>query len=146
EQLQLQARRLLAYGFNERQVLPILRILADASAFTGGDPEMMNRIIIAIGQIRTAGRALGQELRQLTEAGIDVWGILREELGLTQEEIREMQRGLRHLSADIAIPAILRGMQRRFGGAAELIENTYSGMISSIQDNLLLVSQEVTAG
>lgn len=144
EQVEQSARMMLAYGFQLQEVIPTLTTLMDASSTMGGSPEVIQRIAIALGQIKTNGRLMGQELRQLTEAGIPAAQILREELGLTADEIARI--GDQRIPADTAIQAILTGMQKRYGGAAEAMAETYGGMLSTIKDNALLISSAVFEG
>ena len=133
------ARKLLAYGFSPDSMEPLLGTLGDASA-ASGDPETFNRVGKALGQIRTKGRLATQEVLQLTEAGIPAFEILRTKLGLTAKEMGNI--GHMKIPADLAINAILSGMQERYGGAAQLMAETMGGMLSTIKDNALIIGRE----
>lgn len=135
------SRRLMAAQFNPKQVRGVMEILNDASAASGGTAEQMDRVVLALSQIKTNGKLAGQELRQLAEAGIPIYKILQEELNLTGKEI--MNIGDLKIPGDLGISAILNGLEKRYKGAAERIANTMPGMLETIKDNLLFISSEI---
>jgi tape measure domain-containing protein len=132
-------RKFLAYGFKPGQIMPIMQVLGDASA-AAGDPEVFDRVAKAFGQIHTKGRLVEQELRQLTEAGIPAFDILKEKLGLTYKEMTNI--GKMHIPAQTAINALMEGMNERFGGASQALAKTVTGMMSTIKDDLLLIGKD----
>ena len=138
------AQNLMAMGFAAENVIPILRNLLDAAALRGADPERVDRLVRSLGQMKAKGTLKMEEITQMAEAGIPALQILSEELGITMEQAADI--GRLRISADVGIPALLRGMQKRFGGASENISKTVTGMISTIKDNLLLIGRDLTAG
>lgn len=76
-------KQLAAFQIPVNELYSTMKSLADVSAGLGVD---MGRIILAYGQIRSAGVLRGQELRQLTEAGIPALDSLRKKL----EEVRDV--------------------------------------------------------
>lgn len=74
-------KQLAAFQIPVNELYGTMKSLADVSSGLGVD---MGRIILAYGQIRSAGVLRGQELRQLTEAGIPALDSLRKKL----EEVR----------------------------------------------------------
>lgn len=133
------ARKLLAYGFSADNMNPILSTVSDAAS-ASGDAETFDRVARALGQIHTKGKLAQQELLQLTEAGIPAFEILREKLHLTSDQLGNIAK--QKIPADVAINAILKGMQERYGGASAAISNTMRGMLSTIKDDALIVGQE----
>ena len=136
------ARQLMAYGFALHDIVPMLRNIGDAAAAFGGSPVVIDRIVRALGQIRTYGRLKGQELLQLTEAGVPAHQILAEELGLTREQLSRIAD--QHIPAEDAIKAILTGIQKRYEGMMEVQSRTLKGSIEAIRDNFLLVATQLT--
>lgn len=63
------AKQLSAYSIPIDELYDTTKQLADVSAGLGVD---MNRLVLAYGQIRSASFLRGQEVRQLTEAGIPI--------------------------------------------------------------------------
>jgi tape measure domain-containing protein len=114
------SKRMLAYGFAAEDVLPTLEAVGNASAAVGLGTEGINRIILALGQMRAKGKLSAEEMRQLTEAGIPAWEMLAEAMGKTTAEIMDMQsKGL--IPADRAIKMLVEGMNKRFGGMMKQI-------------------------
>ena len=138
------SRQLMAMGFSAKEVLPVLRILSDASAVSGGTEDQFNRIVYAMGQIKTTGRLVKQDLMQLAQAGIPVFQILQEELGLTGEQVQNI--GKAGISASEGLSAIFRWLNKEYGGASKEISETTSGMLSTIKDDLLIIGRELTTG
>ena len=54
----------------------MLRSIGDASAAAGKGKEGIDRIALALGQMRAKGKVPSEEMRQLTEANIEAWDIL----------------------------------------------------------------------
>lgn len=138
EQAADNARMLLAYEFPLQNMERIMRSIADATA-ASGKVESYRNISEALGQIQAKGRLTARELIRLANAGIPAYQILREELGMTHEQIANL--GKTPVPAEIAIPAILRGMDKRYAGAAAAIQRTTKGLANAIKENLLIISQ-----
>ena len=127
------AKRMLAYGFAAEEVLPTLRAVGDASAALGSGSVGIDRITLALGQIRAKGKLSGEEMRQLTEAGVPAWHILAEAMGKTVPELQDMvSKGL--IPGYKAVEMLTAGMTKRFGGMMASMENTWQGVTSSIKD------------
>lgn len=138
------AQQLLAMGYSYQSIIPVLRTLLDASAIGGGDPEVLDRIVLAMGKIQTTGFLAAREVLALAKARLPIIDILREELKLTDEQIKNI--GKLKIRSEIAIAAILRGLDKRFKGASILISRTFPGLISTIKDNLLIIGAEMSKG
>lgn len=134
--LQTAAQRMLALGWSARKVLPDLRIIGDAAAASPqGMVEGMNRITMALGQMRSKGKASGEELLQLAEAGIPAWKYLAKAAGTSVADMqKQVTKGA--VSADFAIQAILGGMRQKFGGMMREQSKTLAGSWSTLKDTL----------
>lgn len=129
------ARRLQAMGFEATAVIPIMRNVGDAVAGLGGGAETINRITTALGQMQAKGRVSAEEMMQLAEAGIPAWESLARAIGTSIPEAMERAKNGAITAAE-AIPAILRGMQERFGGLMENQMATLSGQWSNFKDQI----------
>lgn len=126
-------KQAMAYGFTTDQAQRLTVAMVDFSSATGASGDIMDRISLALGQIRARGKLAGQEINQLTETGIPVRQILAKSFGVTTGELETMiSKGL--VPANKAIAAITTSLEQDFGGAAEKQANTFSGLISSLQD------------
>lgn len=128
------AQRLLAMGVAANDLIPTMRAAGDAVSAAGGDTETFDRVLLAIGQIQTKGRIMGQELLQLTEAGIPATRILQRELGLTADQVRNI--GEQGIDAKEALPALLRGLREDYGGQMDRQSRTTGGKLSNAGDAL----------
>ena len=127
------AQRMLAYGFSDKEIIPDLTTIGNASAALGGGNEGISRIPRALGQMKTSGRLNAEDMNQLTDVGINAWKYLADAEGKSIAEIREMsQKG--EISGDKAVKTILKGL-KEFDGMMEKTSNsTVSGLMSNIQD------------
>ena len=133
EELLDASKKMLAYGFAAENVLPILKAVGDAAAALGMSGEGIDRITLALGQIYAKGKLSGEEMRQLTEAGIPAWQMLAEAMGTTVPELQKMvSKGL--VPGAKAVEMLTKGMTQRFGGMMASMENTWQGVTSSIKD------------
>jgi len=127
------AKRMLAYGFAAENVLPTLRAVGDATAALGMGSEGIDRVTLALGQILAKGKLSGEEMRQLTEAGVPAWHILADAMGKTVPELQDMvSKGL--VPGGKAVDMLTAGMTKRFGGMMASMEDTWQGVTSSIKD------------
>jgi len=127
------SKRMLAYGFTAEEVLPTLMAVGDAAAALGSGNEGIDRITLALAQIRAKGKLSAEEMRQLTEAGVPAWHILADAMGKTVPELQDMvSKGL--IPGYKAVEMLTAGMTQRFGGMMANMENTWQGVTSSIKD------------
>jgi len=139
------ARMLMTMGFEAESTITVLRTLTDAATVAGGEmSDTVYRIALALGQMLQSGTVKMQELRQLVNANIPIFDILQEELGLTSEQIANI--GDASVDSGKAVMAILVGLQKRFGGAAEEMQLTLTGAISAAKDSFYILFNEVMAG
>jgi tape measure domain-containing protein len=125
-------RKFLAFGFSLQETNRFMGIIGDTVAAFGGGREEIQRMVLVFGQMKAAGRVLGQDLLQLNQLGIPALQILREQLGLTQDQMANI--GRLHIPANIAIEALMRGLTQRFEGASEKQAKTLQGRLSTLHD------------
>lgn len=134
-ELQVAARRMLAFGFEAGRVIPMLTDIGDAAAGLGLGADGVNRVTLALGQMQAKGKISADEMLQLTEAGIPAWRYLAEAMGMSTAEVLKLsERGL--IPAGQAIEALLAGMREDFGGLMAQQAGTASGQISNLRDEL----------
>jgi tape measure domain-containing protein len=127
------AQKFTAMGFQAKEVIPILTSVGNAVAAMGGNAQMVDRVTVALVQLKAKGKVSAQEMMQLAEAGIPAWQILAEKIGVSIPEA--MKRGEKGaISASFAIKALTEGMDARFGGMMEKQSHTFSGLMSTISD------------
>lgn len=144
-QLTRASQRLLAFGFNAKQVIPTLTAIGDAVAGLGGGAEQIDQVTTAIGQMQAKGKIQSDELLQLTEAGIPALKILANGFKKTQGDMQAMvTAGV--VPASKAIPILLAGIENgtkgaagettKFAGMMKAQSSTLSGLFSTLKDNV----------
>lgn len=130
------SKKMLAFGFSADQIMPMLKSVGDATAGLGmSGKEGLDRIILALGQTRAAGKLTGDNLRQLVEAGIPVWDILAKGFNKTTGEIQDMvSKGL--IPADQGIDILVKGMEDRFPNMMDKQSKSFAGLMSTLKDNV----------
>ena len=129
------ATRMKALGFNANEVVPMLKTVGDAAAALGGGKDAIDGITKALGDMRSKGKVSAEEMQQLAERGIPAWEILAGKIGVSIPEAMKMaEKGA--LQASTAVPALLAGMNERFGGQMEQMSKTLTGQWSNLKDTL----------
>lgn len=127
------ARRMLTMGWAPENVLRDLRRIGDISAALGRGGEGIARITLALSQMRMKGKMTGEEMRQLTEAGVKAWDYMAKGMGKSTAELQKMaSKGL--IPAEKAIDLILKGMDEFSGMMDKMATRTVGGLISQIAD------------
>lgn len=136
------SRRLMALGFAAEEVIPMMRSLGNAAAGLGGSAELIDRLSLALGQMRAKGKVSAEEMRQLAEAGIPAWEMLAKAIGVSIPAAMEMaQKGA--ISAAKAVPVIVAGMNDRFAGLMENFSKTVPGQLSNLKDSIGFILADI---
>lgn len=133
------AARLNAMGFETEELTERMRMLGDITAGVG--TEKMPQLVLAFGQVKTAGRLTGQELRQFNEAGVDLLSELATMFGKTKSEIKDMVSEGKIGFKDV--DQALKNMTSeggRFFGLMDKLSDTFLGKVSNIKDNFFQIA------
>ena len=138
------SRQMMAMQWQTERIIPDLKTIGDALAGIGKfGPESVQGVVWALGKMKMYGRVSAREMMMLVNQGIPAWQILADEMGKTTAEVRELsEKGL--IPAEAAIGALLKGMDKRFGGMMQNLENSWYGVTSTIKDVFKLTIGEMT--
>ena len=140
------SKKLLAFGFQQEEIIDTMRRLGDIAAGVGTDK--LPTLVASLGKIRTKGRASLEELNMMLEAGVPILDSLADGFEVTKEELFDMitkgevgfedvNKALTNLTDDTGI----------FGGLMQKQSESLSGIFSNISDNLtqaaLAIGQEL---
>ena len=128
-------QRLLAFGFGVGDVIPLLTNLGDAAAGLNLGGGGLSRLVTAIGQIQAKGKVQGDELLQLTEAGVPGLQLLAKHLGKTADETQKLVSAGK-IPAGVFLEAFQAFAQANFGGLMQKQSRTLEGAASNIKDAL----------
>jgi tape measure domain-containing protein len=142
----LQANQMLmASGFEAKKVIPVLTILGDAAAGVGLGTDGVMRVTRAISQMNAKAKLSGEEMRQLTEAGVPAWKMLAEAVGMSVAETQEAARK-GEIDFQTGMDALLTGMQKSYGGMMKDFSTTTAGRLSTVKDNFQFAMAEIVSG
>jgi tape measure domain-containing protein len=102
-----------------------LKLVADASAISGRSMTDMGAIF---NKVAAAGKLTGQELNQLTDAGIPVLQLLGDQMGKSAEEVRELVS-----AGKVGFPEFQAAIEAGMGGAALTMGQTFSGAVANVK-------------
>ncbi len=130
------AKQLLAFGVTQDKILPTLQNLGDIAAGSGAPIGDMAAIF---GKVKAKGKAMTEELLQLSDRGIPIIDTLSKGFGVTGEQVFEMaskgqisfdvmQKALQHMTKEGSI----------FANQMEKQSATLAGVWSTLGDNITL--------
>lgn len=138
-----QASLLMSYGVQAEDLINTMTKLGDLSQ---GNAEKFSRISLAYGQMLAKGKVTGEELRQMTEAGVPLMQTLADVLGVTTEQYAELQE-----KGEVSIATLNQGIDSlttgtgKFAGMMEKQSQTMYGMMSTVKDNLQQLGRDIGA-
>lgn len=137
-QLTTYTKQLAAYRIETDKLFETTKRLADVSAGLGVD---MQRLILAYGQVKAANYLRASEIRQFTEAGVNVLGELRdyfnEVKGMSVDTARVMEMVTKRLVTFGDVEAIFKRMTDQGGIFYEMQyvqSQTVRGQIAKLHD------------
>ncbi len=140
EDTQKATQLLLSYGVAQEDVMARLQQLGDLSQ---GNADKFNRVALAYGQMVAKGKVSGEELRQMTEAGVPLLNGLAESMGVTTAELSKLiEKG------EVGIPQLNAAMESmtseggQFFGMMEKQSQTMSGLWSTFLDTIHMVARQ----
>ena len=140
-------KELAAYRIENEKLYDTTKMLADVSAGLGVD---MSRLILAYGQVKAANYLRGTELRQFSEAGINILGELAtyfseiENRAVSVGEVFEMVSNRMVTFGDVE--EIFRRITSDggiFANMQEVQSRTLAGMISNMRDSVDVMLNEI---
>lgn len=119
----------------------LIREFGNMNALAGGTAESFDRIVRAVQQIATKPFLQGEELLQLTEAGVPAYKIMQNAFGTTDTQALKSQ-GIGSAAVLSAILAELKKAPRVDGGS----QNSFENLSQSLQYGLAEIGMGVNTG
>lgn len=134
-----QTQKMLAMGWDANRLIPDMTIIGDAAAATGKGDEGLQRIVLALAQIKSKGKLSTEELNQLAEAGISAKAYIAEGLGYGSDDagLQKMSKDLEggKIGGNAAVEMLLAGMKNDYEGMMDqMSRETVEGIMSNIED------------
>lgn len=135
EQLVELSKQLIAFGFNADEIIPTLNDVGNIAAGVGTDK--LPQIVLALGQIRSAGKLTGQDLLQLINAGFNPLQEIAQRTGVSYGKLKdEMEKG--RITFDMVKESFRAATSEggRFYNLMQRQTNTVAGQIDRLGDSV----------
>lgn len=134
---------LLSTGLSAEQSRKDILALGDAIAASGGGNEELARMSVNLQQIKNVGKASALDIKQFAYAGIDIYGLLADSLGVSREEASKMT-----ITYDMLSDALQNASNKggKYYQAMEKQSKTYSGSMSNLTEAIEVFKGEMAKG
>lgn len=152
EAIEKSQARLMAQGFRGQELYSTLFAASDlASIMPGNKNETLERVTMAMSQIRAKGKLQGEELtQQLAEAGLNTTLVkeqIKKSMGLKSTGEVDKLMGKGQITADIALPAIQRAILQQLGTSrAGEFATSSAGSVTALESNRAEAIKNVLKG
>lgn len=124
---------LISTGLDGSEARETILALGDAVSATGGGNDELSRMSANLQQIKNVGKASALDIKQFAYAGIDIYGLLADYLGITKEEAAEMT-----VTWDDLNGALINASKEggKYFGAMQKQSETTSGSWSNLKESI----------
>jgi len=132
----------MAYGFTADQAMKLTRASLNMAAGLGKSGAEMTMIGMVMGQVRSVGTLLTQDLRQLQSRGINLADMLKTQLGVSIEQFNAGLASGKYTMDDL-LDVFDRFATTNFAGAGKRMAQTFEGLkstLSSIKDMIFVTA------
>lgn len=133
---------LISTGVDADSSRKVILALGDAVSATGGGNEELSRMAQNLQQIKNAGKATAEDVKQFAYAGIDVYGILADYTGKSTAEVQKMT-----VTYDVLTAALEKASDEggRYYNSMSTQSETLNGRMSTLTDNATQLAGLMTA-
>ena len=138
------ARRILGAGFDQKEVVPMLRQLGDLAQ---GDSAVLRRMVVNLSEIKNNDKASIRDIRQFSTAGIDIMSALAKVTGQNKKQVGKMISN-NQITFKVVKKALdsLTGKGGIFYKGMDRKSQTLGGKFSNLQDNLSIIAEQMGGG
>ena len=137
------AQTLLGYGLTASQVIPITKMLGDVS---GGNADRFQRLSLAFGQVNAAGRLMGQEARQMINAGFNPLQAISDKTGVSMAVLTKRMHDGQISVKDVGDAFTYATSEGgRFFGMADKQSQTLQGQFNKLSESTTFAMAEIGA-
>ena len=134
-------KQLLAFGIEQENIIETMTRLGDIASGVGVPIGQLTNVF---GQVKVAGRLMGQDLLQFTNAGVPLIAALAETMKKPQSEIKDLVA-----AGKVGFPEVETAIKSltneggKFGGLMEKQSKSFEGVVSNIKDSFTLLGLEL---
>lgn len=134
---------LLSTGLSAEKARADILALGDAIAASGGGNQELSRMAVNLQQIKNVGKATALDIKQFAYAGIDIFGLLADSLGITREEAADLDVTYEMLSNALQNASKEGG---KYYKAMEKQSTTYAGAMSNLEESVQVFKGAIAEG
>lgn len=133
---------LISAGVEADEARATILALGDAISATGGGSNELSRMASNLQQIKNLGKASSVDIKQFANAGINIYGLLADSMGVTTEQAKEME-----VTYDALVQALSQASSEggKYYGAMANQSETLNGSIAVLKDEIASLLGELTA-
>lgn len=134
---------LLSTGLSAEDARKDILALGDAVSASGGGNAELQRMAVNLQQIKNVGKASALDIKQFAYAGIDIYGLLADSMGITREEASKLD-----VSYDMLSKALQKasGEGGKYYKAMEKQSKTMTGATSNLKESWSVLKGELAQG
>ncbi len=136
------SKTLMQFGVASKDLLPTMKMLGDIAQ---GNNQRFNSLALVFGQMKSAGRLMGQDLLQMINAGFNPLQEISKKTGESMAVLKDkMSKGA--ISADMVTEAFRAAASEggKFFNGMEVASKTLPGLMSTLTDNVSIMSRSFT--
>ena len=134
---------LLSTGLSAKDARSDILALGDAVAASGGGNAELQRMAVNLQQIKNVGKASALDIKQFAYAGIDIYGLLADSMGITREEAAKLDVSYEMLSDALQKAS---GEGGKYYKAMEKQSKTMAGATSNLKESWEVLKGELAEG
>jgi len=140
------AKNMMMLGTSATQTAETMKAVVDAASGMKQGPEWITAVSDAIATMSSHVVASGKDIKALQKDGIDAYGALARQMGLSMDEAQEQIKKGMLTSAQVA-DAVTKDLADQWGGAAEKSMNSWKGashiLDESVEDAMAAVGRSI---
>lgn len=136
------SKKLLAFGFDAKSIIPTMTRLGDISAGLG---IPVSELADLYGKARVQGRLFAEDINQLTGRGIPIAQELAGQFGVSEDKVRGLVE-----AGKVGFPNLEKAFISlttnggKFAGLMEAQSQSFNGLMSTLKDNLTQIAGQLT--
>ena len=134
---------LLATGLSAEEARKDILALGDAVSASGGGNAELQRMAVNLQQIKNVGKASALDIKQFAYAGIDIYGLLADSMGITRQEASKLDVSYEMLSSALNKA---NGEGGKYYKAMEKQSKTMTGATSNLKESWNALKGELAKG
>lgn len=136
------AKQLHNAGFRGQELFDQLTKIGDMGSAFGVQEDSLKEMVRQYAQVQQAGVAYTEDLNILQDRGIPIYKALSETLGVAVADVKKLTSD-GQVSAEVYNQA-LESIANSTQGAMEAQSKTFNGLMSTVQDNIVMVIQKLS--